>query len=241
MIEITGLTKRYRDLVAVDDITFSVPKGEIVGFLGPNGAGKSTTMKMLTGFLPASAGAAKVAGFDVFEEPMAVKRAIGYLPEIPPVYPDLTVREYLRFVGKLKGIKGAELEREVERSIERVSLGDVSERLIRNISKGYQQRTGLGQALLGSPSVLILDEPTVGLDPRQIGDVRELIGELAGDHTVILSTHILQEVTATCERVVIINRGQIVADDKLTDLVDKHSEGEQKRSLEEIFISLTER
>ena len=241
MIEITGLTKRYRDLVAVDDITFSVPKGEIVGFLGPNGAGKSTTMKMLTGFLPASAGAAKVAGFDVFEEPMAVKRAIGYLPEIPPVYPDLTVREYLRFVGKLKGIKGAELEREVERSIERVSLGDVSERLIRNISKGYQQRTGLGQALLGSPSVLILDEPTVGLDPRQIGDVRELIGELAGDHTVILSTHILQEVTATCERVVIINRGQIVADDKLTDLVDKHSDGEQKRSLEEIFISLTER
>ena len=241
MIEITGLTKRYRDLVAVDDITFSVPKGEIVGFLGPNGAGKSTTMKMLTGFLPASAGAAKVAGFDVFEEPMAVKRAIGYLPEVPPVYPDLTVREYLRFVGKLKGIKGAELEREVDRSIERVSLGDVSERLIRNISKGYQQRTGLGQALLGSPPVLILDEPTVGLDPRQIGDVRELIGELAGDHTVILSTHILQEVTATCERVVIINRGQIVADDKLTDLVNKHSDGEQKRSLEEIFISLTER
>ena len=241
MIEITGLTKRYRDLVAVDDITFSVPKGEIVGFLGPNGAGKSTTMKMLTGFLPASAGAAKVAGFDVFEEPMAVKRAIGYLPEIPPVYPDLTVREYLRFVGKLKGIRGPELERQVERSIERVSLGDVSERLIRNISKGYQQRTGLGQALLGNPSVLILDEPTVGLDPRQIGEVRELIGELAGDHTVILSTHILQEVTATCERVVIINRGQIVADDKLTELVDKHSEGEQKRSLEEIFISLTER
>ena len=241
MIEITGLTKRYRDLVAVDDITFSVPKGEIVGFLGPNGAGKSTTMKMLTGFLPASAGAAKVAGFDVFEEPMAVKRAIGYLPEIPPVYPDLTVREYLRFVSKLKGIRGPELERQVERSIERVSLGDVSERLIRNISKGYQQRTGLGQALLGNPSVLILDEPTVGLDPRQIGEVRELIGELAGDHTVILSTHILQEVTATCERVVIINRGQIVADDKLTELVDKHSEGEQKRSLEEIFISLTER
>ena len=241
MIEISGLTKRYRDLVAVNDITFSVPKGEIVGFLGPNGAGKSTTMKMLTGFLPASSGSAKVAGFDVFEDPMAVKRAIGYLPEIPPVYPDLTVREYLRFVGKLKGLRGTELERHVERSIERVSLGDVSERLIRNISKGYQQRTGLGQALLGNPAVLILDEPTVGLDPRQIGEVRDLIGELAGEHTVILSTHILQEVTATCERVVIINQGQIVADDKLTVLVDKHSDGERKRSLEEIFISLTER
>ena len=181
-------------------------------------------MKMLTGFLPASSGRAKVAGFDVFEEPMAVKRAIGYLPEIPPVYPDLTVREYLRFVGKLKGLRGEELERNVERSIARVSLGDVSDRLIRNISKGYQQRTGLGQALLGSPSVLILDEPTVGLDPRQIGEVRNLIGELAGEHTVILSTHILQEVTATCERVVIINQGEIVADDKLTSLVEKHSE-----------------
>ena len=198
-------------------------------------------MKMLTGFLPASSGSAKVAGFDVFEDPMAVKRAIGYLPEIPPVYPDLTVREYLRFVGKLKGIRGVELERQVERSVERVSLGDVSERLIRNISKGYQQRTGLGQALLGNPAVLILDVPTVGLDPRQIGEVRDLIGELAGEHTVILSTHILQEVTATCERVVIINQGQIVADDKLTALVDQHSDGERKRSLEEIFISLTER
>ena len=241
MIEITGLTKRYRDLIAVNDISFSVPKGEIVGFLGPNGAGKSTTMKMLTGFLPASSGSAKVAGFDVFEEPMAVKRAIGYLPEIPPVYPDLTVREYLSFVGKLKGLRGDELQRNVERSIDRVSLGDVSDRLIRNISKGYQQRTGLGQALLGSPSVLILDEPTVGLDPRQIGEVRKLIGELAGEHTVILSTHILQEVTATCERVVIINQGEIVADDKLTSLVDKHSDGGRQRSLEEIFISLTER
>jgi len=240
MIEINGLTKRYRDLVAVDDISFSVAAGEIVGFLGPNGAGKTTTMKMLTGFLPATSGKATVAGFDVFDSPMDVKRSIGYLPEIPPVYPDLTVREFLRFVGKLKGLRGSELKSNVDESIEKVSLQAVCDRLIRNISKGYQQRTGLAQSLLGNPRVLILDEPTVGLDPRQIGEVRTLIQSLAGDHTVILSTHILQEVTAICDRVVIINKGSIVADDNLKSLVAQHTTDDGQKSLEEIFLSLTE-
>jgi ABC-2 type transport system ATP-binding protein len=240
MIETQGLTKAYRELVAVDDVTFKVDKGEIVGFLGPNGAGKSTTMRILTGFMPATAGTAKVAGFDVFEQPMEVKRRIGYLPEIPPVYPDLTVTEYLKFVSTLKGLRGEDLSKEVERVMDRVSLTSERDRLIRNLSKGYQQRTGLAQALLGSPDVLILDEPTVGLDPRQIGDVRQLIRDLAGDHTVILSTHILQEVTAICERVIIINRGKVVADDSLTDLVSKHGSSGKEPSLEEIFLSLTE-
>ena len=240
MIEINGLTKRYRDLVAVNDISFSVAAGEIVGFLGPNGAGKTTTMKMLTGFLPATSGSATVAGFDVFDSPMDVKRSIGYLPEIPPVYPDLTVREYLRFVGKLKGLRGKLLKEQVAESIEKVSLQLVADRLIRNISKGYQQRTGLAQALLGKPKVLILDEPTVGLDPRQIGEVRSLIQSLAGEHTVILSTHILQEVNAVCDRVVIINKGTVVADDNLSELVKQHTTDDGQKSLEEIFLSLTE-
>jgi ABC-2 type transport system ATP-binding protein len=241
MIEVSALTKHYRDLVAVENVSFYVKPGDIVGFLGPNAAGKSTTMKMITGFMPATSGEIKVAGFNVFEKPMEVRRRIGYLPEIPPVYPDLTVVEYLKFVGKLKGLRGNALKSDVERVVNRVNLLPVIDRLIRNLSKGFQQRTGLAQALLGNPDVLILDEPTVGLDPRQIGDFRSLIRELAGDHTVILSTHILQEVTATCERVIIINRGRIVADDVLKDLVTKHRKpsGEQA-SLEEIFLSLTE-
>ena len=240
MIEIEKLSKRYRDLVAVNDISFNVAKGEIVGFLGPNGAGKSTTMKIITGFLPASGGTVKVAGVDVFEDPMTVRKSIGYLPEIPPVYPELTVSEYLRFVAKLKKIPKADLQSEIDRVIERLSLEDVHRRLIRNLSKGYQQRTGFAQALLGNPPVLILDEPTVGLDPRQIGEVRELIKELSGAHTVILSTHILQEVVATCERVVIINRGQIVADNTLANLVAEHADKSSAQSLEQIFLSLTE-
>ncbi len=240
MIETSGLTKTYRDLVAIKDISFTVGKGEIVGFLGPNGAGKTTTMKILTGFLPASAGSAKVAGFDVFDEPMEVRRRIGYLPEIPPVYPDLTVREYLTFVAKLKGLSGQKLRDDIDRVLAKVSLQGVADRLTRNLSKGYQQRTGLAQALLGSPEVLVLDEPTVGLDPRQIGEVRGLIKELGGEHTVILSTHILQEVTAVCERVIVINSGRVVADDKLPALVAKHKRDGREASLEEIFLSLTE-
>lgn len=240
MIETVNLGKRYRDIVAIDDLSFKVNKGEIVGFLGPNGAGKTSTMKILTGFMPATSGKALVAGYDVFEQPMEVKRRIGYLPEIPPVYPDLTVAEYLSFVATLKGLRGAKLKSDVERVVNRVNLVTVVDRLIRNLSKGFQQRTGLAQALLGNPEVLILDEPTVGLDPRQIGDVRTLIRELAGEHTVILSTHILQEVTATCERVIIINKGKIVADDSLKSLVAKHQKAGKEASLEEIFLTLTE-
>ena len=240
MIEIEKLSKRYRDLVAVDNISFSVAKGEIVGFLGPNGAGKSTTMKIITGFLPASSGSVKVAGVDVFEDPMTVRKSIGYLPEIPPVYPELTVREYLKFVAKLKKIPRGVRSSEIDRVVERLSLQSVERRLIGNLSKGYQQRTGFAQALLGNPPVLILDEPTVGLDPRQIGEVRDLIKELSGAHTVILSTHILQEVVATCERVVIINRGQIAADSTLSSLVAEHQEQASAQSLEQIFLSLTE-
>jgi len=240
MIETKGLTKHYRDLVAVEDVSFSVGKSEIVGFLGPNGAGKTTTMRILTGFLPATSGSAKVAGYDVFEQPMEVKRRTGYLPEVPPVYPDLTVREYLEFLATLKGLNKKDAKRNIEQVVVRVGLTVVMDRLIRNLSKGFQQRTGLAQALLGDPEVLILDEPTVGLDPRQIGEVRKLIKELAIDHTVILSTHILQEVTAICQRVIIINQGRIVADDPLDALVAKHKKNGQEASLEEIFLSLTE-
>jgi ABC-2 type transport system ATP-binding protein len=240
MIETRGLTKRYRDLTAVNDVSFKVEKGEIVGFLGPNGAGKTTTMKVLTGFLPATSGQAVVAGFDVFEQPMEVRRRIGYLPEVPPVYTDLTVAEYLRFVGKLKGLRGQKLAGDVERVINKTGLATATDRLIRNLSKGYRQRTGIAQALLGNPEVLILDEPTAGLDPRQIGEVRTLIRELAGEHTVLLSTHILQEVTATCERVIIINQGKVVADAKLGELVANHKQDGREPSLEEVFLRLTE-
>ena len=240
MIEIQHLTKRYRDQVAIDDVSFCVQKGEIVGFLGPNGAGKSTTMKILSGFMPATSGRAVLAGFNVFEEPMEVRRALGYLPEVPPLYPDLTVLEYLRFVAGLKGLTGRDKERHCHDAAERVHVASQGHRLIRNLSKGFQQRVGIAQALLGNPAVLILDEPTVGLDPRQIGEVRKLIKSLAGDHTVILSTHILQEVTATCERVVVINQGRIVADDKLDQLVERHRQLGHGSSLEEVFLNLTE-
>lgn len=240
MIETEGLTKRYRELTAVDGVSFKVGKGEVVGFLGPNGAGKTTTMKILSGFMPATDGTAKVAGYDVFEYPMEVRRRLGYLPEVPPVYPDLTVSEYLSFVGTLKGLRRRSLRDDVDRVMGRAGLRDVATRLIRNLSKGYQQRTGLAQALLADPDVLILDEPTTGLDPRQIGEVRQLITDLAGEHTIILSTHILQEVAAICQRAIIINHGQIVADDALESLAEKHVEQGRTPSLEEIFLRLTE-
>lgn len=240
MIETQDLCKNYRSITAVNALTFKVNKGEIVGFLGPNGAGKTTTMKMLTGFMPPSSGIAKVADFNVLDHPMEVRRRIGYLPELPPVYPDLTVNEYLHFVGKLKGLRGKTLRSEVERVVEIAKLGEERYTLIAPLSKGFRQRVGLAQALLGDPEVLILDEPTVGLDPRQIGEVRTLVRSLAGSHTVLLSTHILQEVTATCDRVIIINRGRIVADDKLTDLVAKHRRDGRDPSLEQVFLQLTE-
>ena len=238
MIEVTGLTKRYRDRVAVEDLSFTVPEGEILGFLGPNGAGKSTTMRILTGYLPATSGTVKVAGFDVFEEPYEVKRRIGYLPETPPLYPEMTVRGYLKFVASIKGVRRGQLATELERVSHSTGVSEVMDRLIQNLSKGYRQRVGIAQALLGNPPVLILDEPTEGLDPSQRAEVRQLIKGLAGQHTVILSTHLLSEVTVTCERVLIINQGRMVAFDEIRNLAHALGQGDQT-SLEDIFLKLT--
>jgi gliding motility-associated transport system ATP-binding protein len=218
MITVKDLTKRYAHTTAVDQISFSVTKGEIVGFLGPNGAGKTTTMRMLTCFLPPSAGTATVAGFDVLEQPMEVKKRIGYLPETPPIYPEMETVEYLRFVGKLKGLSGAELQKRVDYVSERCAIADVRSKLLGKLSKGYRQRVGLAQAIIHNPDVLILDEPTAGLDPKQINETRDLIRSLAGDHTIILSTHILPEVEQTCEQVIIINKGKLVATDSVRNL-----------------------
>lgn len=221
MIKVEGLTKRYARNVAVDDISFQVAKGQIVGFLGPNGAGKTTTMRVLTCFLPPTAGKASVAGFDVLEQPLEVKRRIGYLPETPPLYPEMEVDEYLTFVGKLKGIPSREVPRRVEEAVERCAIGEVRKRLISKLSKGYRQRVGLAQAIIHNPDVLILDEPTSGLDPKQIIETRSLIRSLAGDHTIILSTHILSEVEQSCEQVIIISRGKLVATDSVENLTNR--------------------
>lgn len=238
MIEVRGLTKRYRDNVAVEGLDFDVGAGEIVGFLGPNGAGKSTTMRILAGYMPATAGSAKIAGIDIFEDPLGVKRRIGYLPELPPVYLDMTVRGYLDFVASLKGARGKERKSEIGRVAELAGVDHILSRLIRNISKGYRQRVGLAQALLMRPEVLILDEPTVGLDPIQIEQVRSLITELgsSGQHTIILSTHILSEVKAVCQRIIMIAGGRIVADDPLADLEAKHG-GSLEQAFTELAIS----
>ena len=213
MIDVQQITKRYGQHTAIDRVTFSVAKGEVLAFLGPNGAGKTTTMRILTCFMPPTEGRATVAGYDCLEQSMDVKRRIGYLPETPPVYQELTVEEYLRFVGRLRGLAGAALTAAMSREVERLGLGSVQHRLIGNLSRGYRQRVGLAQALIHDPPVLILDEPTVGLDPKQIIEIRELIKSLAGSHSVILSTHILPEATAVCQRVVIISGGRIVAED----------------------------
>ncbi len=213
MIDVQQITKRYGQHTAIDRVTFSVAKGEVLAFLGPNGAGKTTTMRILTCFMPATEGTASVAGFDCADQPLEVKRRIGYLPETPPVYQELTVSEYLQFVGRLRGLTGDTLTTSMAREVERLGLGPVRHRLIGNLSRGYRQRVGLAQALLHDPPVLILDEPTVGLDPKQIIEIRELIKSLAGSHSVILSTHILPEATAVCQRVVIISGGRIVAED----------------------------
>ncbi len=218
MITVQELTKRYARATAVDHISFSVEKGQIVGFLGPNGAGKTTTMRMLTCFFPPTAGKATVAGYDVLEQPMEVKKRIGYLPETPPLYLEMEALEYLRFVGRLKGLSGAELEKRVAFVMERCSVGDVQKKLMGKLSKGYRQRVGLAQAIIHNPDVLILDEPTAGLDPRQINETRDLIKSLAGDHTIILSTHILPEVEQTCEQVIIINKGKLVTTDSVHNL-----------------------
>jgi len=218
MITVKDLTRRYARTTAVNQISFSVAKGQIVGFLGPNGAGKTTTMRMLTCFLPPSSGTATVAGFDVLDQSLEVRKHIGYLPESPPIYPEMETAEYLRFVGRLKGLRGAELEKRVEYVSGRCAVADVKKKLLGKLSKGYRQRVGLAQAIIHNPDVLILDEPTAGLDPKQINETRDLIKDLAGEHTIILSTHILPEVEQTCEQVIIINKGRVVATDSVANL-----------------------
>ncbi len=213
MIEVQHITKRYGRVTAVDDVSFRVERGEILGFLGPNGAGKTTTMRILTGYMPPTDGRATVAGFDVFTHPIEAKRRTGYLPETPPLYPDMTVREYLDFVARIKGVPPKERKERVTTVMKRTHVHDMAGRHCGRLSKGYRQRVGLAQALIHNPEVLILDEPTAGLDPKQIIETRELIRGLAGDHTIVLSTHILPEVAQTCQRVVIINNGRVVAVD----------------------------
>ena len=226
MIKVENLVKRYGTSYALDDVSFEIAEGEIVGLLGPNGAGKSTTMNILTGYLSATAGSAYVNGINILENPIEAKRYIGFLPEQPPVYPDMTVMEYLNFVYELKGCK---LDREAHLGevLSVVRLGDVKNRLIKNLSKGYKQRVGIAQALINDPKVIIFDEPTVGLDPKQILEVRNLLRSLAKNHTVILSTHILAEVQAVCERVVIINKGKIIANEKTSELTRTIEDGYQ--------------
>ena len=213
MIEVQGLTKRYGPVTAVNDVTFRVEQGEILGFLGPNGAGKTTTMRIITGYMPATEGKVVVAGQDVFDKPVDAKRRTGYLPETPPLYPDMTVREYLNFVARIKGVPRRDLKSRVDDVMKKTWVSDMADRHCAKLSKGYRQRVGLAQAIIHNPEVLVLDEPTAGLDPKQIIETRQLIRELGGSHTIILSTHILPEVSQTCQRVVIINKGRVVAVD----------------------------
>jgi len=236
-IEVEGLTKRYGDHEAVRGLSFSVRAGEVVGFLGPNGAGKTTVMRILTGFLPATDGTARIAGHDVFADPIEARRAIGYLPETPPLYPEMTPASYVDFVARLKDVPRAKRKESVERALERCGLADVRRREIRQLSKGYRQRVGLAQAIVHEPQVLVLDEPTVGLDPIQIREIRALIAELSasGNQTVILSTHILPEVEAICRRVILIGRGQKVLDEPLSELTKGGA------SLEEVFTRVMTR
>jgi ABC-2 type transport system ATP-binding protein len=232
VIEVQHLTKRYGKVTAVDDVSFRVERGEILGFLGPNGAGKTTTMRILTGYMPATEGRATVAGFDVFDQPIEAKRRTGYLPETPPLYTDMTVREYLDFVARIKGVPSNERKGRVDSAMERTHVADMASRHCGKLSKGYRQRVGLAQAMLHNPEVLILDEPTAGLDPNQIIQTRDLIRGLAGDHTIVLSTHILPEVAQTCQRVVIINKGKVVAVDTPDNLTAR------LRGAETMFIQV---
>ncbi len=227
MIEVSGITKEFGRFTAVNGLSFSVAKGEVLGFLGPNGAGKTTTMRILTGFIPATRGTAVVAGHDILSEPLQAKRKIGYLPESPPLYPEMTVVDYLEFVARIKDVPRERRKARIDESLERCSLTDVRDKLLGKLSKGYRQRVGLAQSLVHEPEVLILDEPTAGLDPKQIIETRALIRSLGGDHTVVLSTHILPEVVMTCDRVVILNRGSVVAQGTTQSLIDQFREKER--------------
>jgi len=231
MIQASSLRKEFGSTVSVNDISFSLPTGGVVGLLGPNGAGKTTTMRLLTTYLPPSAGSATVAGYDIIKEPEKVRASIGYLPETPPLYPEMTVQEYLHFVGKLRGLRGKKLKASLSTAVDKCFIGEVQSKLCSEISKGYKQRVGLAQAIIHSPPVIILDEPTSGLDPAQIIKIRELIRSLGEDHTVILSTHILPEVIETCSHVLIIAKGSLVQDTPLMELT-------AKESLEKRFLEL---
>lgn len=233
MIEVQNVTKRYGQTLAVNDVSFRVEQGEIVGFLGPNAAGKTTTMRIITNYMPATSGTVKVAGYDVFDDSLEVKKRIGYLPENPPLYLDMNVEDYLRFAASIKGVKKNDIPKRIEKVIEQAALDGMRDRMIKKLSKGYRQRVGIAQALIHDPEVLILDEPTVGLDPKQIIEVRELIKSLGGERTIILSTHILPEVSMSTERVVIINKGQIVAEDTPSNLIASMKSGETIRVLVE--------
>lgn len=222
VIEVSNLTKRYGEIVALDRVSFSLHKGHILGFLGPNGAGKTTTMRILTGYLAPTSGDVRVAGFDILTHPREVRRRIGYLPETPPLYDDMVVEDYLKFVGRIKDVPRSTLRQRVQDVADKCGLGTVRGRLIRNLSKGFRQRVGLAQALLNEPEVLILDEPTIGLDPNQIIEIRRLIKSLAGQHTIILSTHILPEVMMTCDKIVIISRGRVVLEESLEHITSQH-------------------
>jgi ABC-2 type transport system ATP-binding protein len=230
MIEVRKLAKRYGEYVAVTEVSFSAQKGEIVGFLGPNGAGKTTTIRMLATYLPPTSGSASVAGFDVVRQSDEVRRRIGYLPENPPLYGEMTIREYLTFVAEIKGVPRAEMKSRIDAALEQCFIVDVQNKLCRHLSRGYRQRAGLAQAIIHNPEVIILDEPTSGLDPRQIMEIRQMIKNLAKDHTVILSTHILPEVQMVCSKVVIVDRGRVALEGQLADLM------KDGRSLEQVFL-----
>ncbi len=221
MIDVKGLTRYYGEKRAISDVTFHVNKGEVLGLLGPNAAGKTTTMRILTCYMPPTSGTATVGGYDILEQSLEVRKIIGYLPENPPLYMDMVVTDYLKFVSQLKGVEKDRIAKEVDSVIEKTNIGDVRNRIIGKLSKGYKQRVGLAQALLNNPQIVILDEPTVGLDPKQIIEIRQLIKGLSGEHTVILSSHILPEIEQTCERVVIINEGQVVAEDTVQNLTNR--------------------
>ena len=248
MIEVNDLTRYYGPKKAISNVSFSVKKGEILGLLGPNAAGKTTAMRIITCYMPPTSGTVKVGGYDIFEQSMEIKKIIGYLPENPPIYTDLVVKDYLKFVAQIKGVDKQNMAKEIDTAIEKASIGDVKDRVIGKLSKGFKQRVGLAQSLLNNPQVVILDEPTVGLDPKQIIEIRELIKNLKGDHTVILSSHILPEVEQTCERVVIISDGEVVAEDtpanltsrmKGSDRVLLEVEGDEK-SIQDVFKSFPE-
>lgn len=230
MIQVEKLTKKYGQHLATNNLNFTVNKGEVLGFLGPNGAGKSTTMNIITGYISATEGSVKIDGYDVLEKPEEVKKRIGYLPEFPPLYTDMTVKEYLDFVSDIKKVSKAQKAKDMEKIMDLVRIADVRKRLIKNLSKGYKQRVGFAQALIGNPPVLVLDEPTIGLDPKQIIEIRNLIRDLGKEHTIILSSHILPEVSAVCERLLIINKGEIVASGT-PDSLSKHLNSSSRLSL----------